>query len=123
MDRKTVQRSLIFQAVEKLNIHATAEQVYEYVVQKHPSISKSTVYRNLSQMAESGKLLNIGNFYGTTHYDHQLHEHFHFICEKCRQIFDVEGEISEILSKMADTEGLVIKSCNLSLSGLCRECK
>jgi len=68
--RNTIQKQLVLDAVKELNIHATAEQVFEYVVKKHTSISKATVYRNLSQMAESGELLNIGSFYGSAHYDH-----------------------------------------------------
>jgi len=68
--RNTVQRQLIFDAVKELNIHATAEQVIEYLAKKHPSIGRATVYRNLNTMSESGELLRIGSFYGSTHYDH-----------------------------------------------------
>jgi len=64
--RNTVQRQLILDAVRELDIHATAEQICEYIHKKQPSVSKATVYRNLNQMTESGELLNIGYFYGAT---------------------------------------------------------
>jgi len=121
--KNTVQRSLILQAVKALNIHASAEQVFEYVVKSHPSISKATVYRNLSQMAASGELLNIGDFYGAAHYDHNCHEHYHFICENCKRIFDIEGDFSDIFGRVNGKDGLHIKNFNLSFNGLCRACK
>ncbi|MDR2542378.1 MAG: transcriptional repressor [Treponema sp.] len=121
--RNTIQRQLVFNAVKELNVHVTAEQVYEYVVKKHPSISRATVYRNLNQMSDAGELLNIGNFYGSTHYDHNCRKHHHFICEVCRQVFDVNVCIPGICDKITEMEGFEIKGHNLSFYGLCKSCK
>jgi len=74
-------------------------------------------------MAESGELLNIGDFYGTAHYDHNCHEHYHFICEDCRRIFDIEGDFSDIFSRVNGINGLDIKDFKLSFNGLCSGCK
>jgi len=120
--RNTIQKQLVYNAVKELDIHANADQVYEYVVAVHPSISKATVYRNLGQMVESGELLNIGSFYGSTHYDHNCHDHYHFICDGCKRVFDINTRFPEI-DKIADMNGLEIKSHNLSFTGLCGECK
>ncbi|MCL2674779.1 MAG: transcriptional repressor [Defluviitaleaceae bacterium] len=121
--RNTVQRQLILNAVKELDVHATAEQVVEHLAKTHPAIGRATIYRNLNQMAESGELLKVGNFHGSTHYDHNCHEHYHFVCNECKCIFDVEGSFSNVLEKLADTEGFDITACNISFSGLCRECK
>ena len=121
--RNTVQRQLVYDAVQELNIHATAEQVYDYIAERHPSVSKATVYRNLGKMVESGELLNIGNFFGIARYDHNCHEHYHFICEDCRRIFDVDGDFAGIVSKIKGTEEFDITSFHISFSGLCRGCK
>lgn len=120
--RNTIQKNLIYNAVKELDIHANAEQVYEYVTAIHPSVSKATVYRNLGQMAESGELLNIGNFYGSTHYDHNCHDHYHFICEECKRVYDINTRFPEI-DAIDCPEGLVIKKHNLSFSGLCNDCQ
>ena len=121
--RNTVQRQLVLNAVRELDIHATADQVYEYVLRKIPTISKATVYRNLNQLTESGELLNIGSFNGSTHYDHQCHDHYHFICEACKRIFDVEGDISDILARFGHMDGFDITFCNISFGGSCWDCK
>ena len=121
--RNTVQRQLILDAVRELNIHASAEQVVEHLAKKHPSIGRATIYRNLNYMAESGELLRIGSFYGSTHYDHNCHEHYHFVCSQCRRIFDVEGSLSDVIDRFRQTDGFDITDCNLSFSGLCWVCK
>ncbi|MCL2819237.1 MAG: transcriptional repressor [Oscillospiraceae bacterium] len=120
--RNTIQRQLVYNAVKELDIHANAEQVYEHIITVHPSISRATVYRNLNQLAESGELLNIGSFYGTTHYDHNANDHYHFICEKCKHIYDISNCFPEI-KNLTQTNGLIIKSHNLSFFGICNECK
>jgi len=121
--RNTIQRQLILNAVSELDIHATAEQVYDYVHEMQPSISKATVYRNLSQMAEAGDLLNVGTFYGAAHYDHNVHEHYHFVCSDCKQVFDVDGDLSGILDSVKKTDEIDITNFHISFSGLCRGCK
>lgn len=120
--RNTIQRRLIFDAVRELNIHATAEQVYDYVSEKYPAISKATVYRNLSQMADSGELLNIGNFYGSAHYDHNCHRHYHFICEKCGKVYDIDGFEPDIDGCNLAMDGFEVRSHTLTFSGYCPDC-
>ena len=116
MMRNTIQRSLIKNAVEELNIHATAEQVYEHIIKQHPNISKATVYRNLSQMAETGELRNIGVLFGNTHYDHNCHQHYHFICKNCKRVFDVDEDLADVFEK------LKFKVVNVTFDGLCNDC-
>jgi len=118
--RNTIQKQLILNAVSELDIHATAEQVYDYVIKQYPTISKATVYRNLRLMSEAGEISNIGSFYGQTHYDHNLHNHNHFVCENCKKVFDIEYD-ADILKNTKGIEGFDIS--NISFTGLCLDCK
>ncbi len=120
--RNTIQRRIILDSVKELDIHATAEQVYENVVSKHPTISKATVYRNLARMAEAGEILNIGNLFGSVHYDHNCHEHYHFVCEECKRIFDVDDCFLDIPSRFTGMEGFEVTGHLLTFRGLCRDC-
>jgi len=125
--RNTIQKQLILSAVAKLNIHANAEQVYEFLAKDNPHISKATVYRNLAQMADSGQLQSAGVFNGATCYDHNLHTHYHFACDKCGAIFDVEKNslqqdiIENFVNSYANND-FKIKNHNLSFSGICKKC-
>ena len=121
--RNTIQRQLIKNAVKKLDIHATAEQVYDYIAEENPSIGRATVYRNLGRMSESGELLRISSYSGVTHYDHNCHEHYHFICKNCKRVIDMEGSLSDVFARFENTEGFDIADCHISFSGLCWDCK
>ena len=121
--RKTVQQQLIFDAVKELDIHATAEQVVDYLAEKHPAIGRATVYRNLSHMSESGVLLKIPSYYGSTHYDHNHRPHSHFVCGICRCVVDIDGDFSDVCEKFAKTEGVDITGMHISFSGTCWKCK
>ena len=121
--RNTIQRQMIFAALCDLDIHATAEQIYDRVSVQYPSISKATVYRNLAQMAESGEILNVGNFNdGAVHYDHRLDKHYHFACDACGRVFDVSTDLGEICGKMTGLDGHEVKNHSLTFSGVCRDC-
>ena len=121
--RQTVQKQLIANALKELDIHATAEQVFGHIARQHPSISKATVYRNLSQMSESGEILNIGDFYGCAHYDHVCRLHYHLICEDCRRVFDVEGDFSDIADRIENLGEFDVTGHSISFRGLCHSCK
>ena len=54
--RNTIQRALVFEAVNQLKCHATADEIYQMVAAEHPNISKGTVYRNLHQLSENGEI-------------------------------------------------------------------
>jgi len=126
MKRNTVQKQLIMAAVKELDIHANAGEVYEFVTKNNPSISKATVYRNLSQMAKDGELLNIGTFSGVVHYDHNTHEHAHFVCNNCGVVFDVDCDIeavNKIKDNIAISSEYTITSYNLSFGGICKKCE
>ena len=123
MKKNTIQRQLIANAVKDLNIHATAEQVFDHIIQEYPSIGRATVYRNLAQMAESGELLKFQNCSGTTHYDHNCHDHYHFVCNSCGCVFDVDGDFSDLIPRCKNTCGFDISECHVLFTGICWACK
>lgn len=54
MNRNTIQRSLVLEAVNKLHCHATADEIYREIIKTHPHISRATVYRNLNLLSDRG---------------------------------------------------------------------
>ena len=56
MKRNTIQRMLVLETVNKLQCHATADEIYRAIVKDHPNISRATVYRNLNSLSESGDI-------------------------------------------------------------------
>ena len=79
--RNTIQRSLVLNAVNKLQCHATADEVYDEIAKEHPNISKATVYRNLKLLSDMGVIRRMEVPGGADRFDHRCQEHCHVRCE------------------------------------------
>lgn len=122
--RNTIQRALVLQAVNRLQCHATAEEVYVAIAEEYANISKGTVYRNLNQLAESGQVLKIEVPNGADRFDHQCHEHYHARCLNCGRVFDVDMDyITNLQNAIKDCRGFEFSGHDIMFKGLCSECK
>ena len=101
-------------------MHANAEQVCAWLQKKHIGVGKATVYRNLSKMAETGEILCVGSFLNNVHYDHNTHEHHHFMCSVCKKVFDIDGTVDGVLKTVSGVDGFVVQ--NVNFFGTCKEC-
>ena len=122
--RNTIQKKMVSDAVYELANHPTAEEVYHKVSMIYPSISKGTVYRNLSVLAEEGEIMKLDIPNEAVRYDHTLREHYHARCEKCGRVFDVDMDIiPDITDKIKDSHGFVFLGYDIFFKGICPECK
>ena len=115
-----MQRQIIFDAVNSLANHPTAEDVYLHVVKTHPTISKATVYRNLAAAAENGEISSIGIYDGAMRFDHRKDDHFHFVCDNCKKLIDVPS--FDLKAHLTTLRDLKINKAELTLRGLCKDC-
>lgn len=124
MRRNTIQRRLVFEAVNRLKSHATADEIYEAVAFEHPTISRGTVYRNLNQLAESGEIRKMAIPGGPDRYDHCCHEHYHARCQRCGRVFDIEMDyIADLEKAIRDAHGFSISGHDIVFRGVCPECQ
>lgn len=122
--RNTIQRAMVLDAVNKLQCHATAEEVYQMVSDEHPNISKGTVYRNLNQLAERGEIRKIEVPGNADRFDHICHDHYHARCLKCGKVFDVEMDYMKDLEKQVkDAHGFEFSGHDLMFKGVCPNCR
>lgn len=122
--RNTIQKQTILYAVKELANHPTAEQVYEKVLAKLPNISRATVYRNLSIMADRGMLQRIGVPGGADHYDHTLEAHYHVLCTQCGALEDIwlEEPAVNLMTQVQQKSSFTIQNYQLVFNGLCPCC-
>ena len=122
--RKTIQRSLVLETVQELRCHATADEIFETIVKKHPNISRGTVYRNLNLLSDMGEIHKIEMPSGADRFDHICREHYHAKCVKCGRVFDVEMEfMADIEKNIKDTRGFEITGHDIIFKGTCLDCK
>lgn len=122
--RNTIQKELVLDAVLCMHRHVTADEVYEFIGKDHPSIGKATVYRNLSALADEGKILKIEIPDGPDRFDFTAERHFHVRCIRCGRILDVEMDSStEIMERVYDSHGVQLISYDILFKGICPDCQ
>ena len=119
--RNTRQKQLILDTLNSMRCHPTAEAIYAEVKQKNPKISLGTVYRNLTVLAEEGKIVNI-DMSEASHFDHRTDNHNHFVCTKCKKVFDINIQYDSSLDGKEQKDGFYIENHETVFKGLCPDC-
>ena len=124
IQRNTVQRKIILDALIKLNTHPAVDEVYAEVHKNHQSISKATVYRNLRQLAENKIIRSVSIPDGLERYDGRNSQHYHFKCSNCENIYDVDIEyIDSIDETVFKKYGFQIERHDIIFTGICKQCR
>ena len=118
------QREIILNTLKENVVHPTAEYLYAKVKEKDPKISLATLYRNLNQLTENGIIKKIDGLENSSHYDHNTHNHYHFICKKCNRVYDIKSEVApDLINKTEELTGFLIENHDIVFSGICKECR
>ena len=122
--RQTIQKELVLNAVRTLKKHATADEVYSFIANEHPSVGKGTVYRNLNILADEGKVRKVEISDGPDRFDFTLTEHYHVKCIKCGDVSDVDMvKLSDLKKKIKDDHGIEFLGYDILFRGICPKCK
>lgn len=124
MNNYSKQREIILEAFQYL-YHPTAEQIYDKVHEDNPTISKSTVYRNLNVLLENKIIKKIKVLTGPDRFDYVGKEHYHIICNQCGKVFDFMYDFKqdELKEKIQSQTGVITNVDSITLYGICEECK
>ena len=123
IQRNTVQRQIVSDALKKLKIHPSIDEVYAAIHKNHPSISKTTVARNLRQLAENGLVRQISTPDGEERYDYNTEPHYHFQCAHCQNIMDVDIEyLAGVNDAVQNKYGVRVQKHDMVFSGVCQKC-
>ena len=122
--RNTIQRTLVLEAVNRLQCHATADEIYAEIAKEHPHISRATVYRNLNLLAELGEIRKLEIPGAADRFDHRCHDHCHVRCETCGRVFDVDMEyVAGLEQNIRDAHGFAFTGYDILFRGICPECR
>ncbi|MCL1992030.1 MAG: transcriptional repressor [Spirochaetes bacterium] len=123
MSRNTVQRQIILAGLQRLNSHPTIDEVYAEVQKEHPAISKTTVYRNLRNLADEGIIRQVALPDGLERYDGFAARHYHFNCTRCGCISDVAVEYLQSLDdSIEQSYGFRVEGHDTVFTGACQDC-
>jgi Fur family peroxide stress response transcriptional regulator len=123
--RLTHQRLEILRELVGAKDHPSAETVFGRVRRRLPTISLDTVYRTLSTFDELGLIMRVPVTGDQGRFDADTSPHHHFVCSRCRSIYDflwdefdklVLPDDSESLGNVADRRVVVRGVCHICLN-------
>jgi len=122
--RQTSQRTRIKKVLAEANKHYNADDIFELVNQDQnlKAISKATVYRALNSMYEQKEILKImkGN---VAYFDGNISKHYHFICEKCHEIIDVNYPgLDDFEDFIQSNYNVKVSGYEINVTGICEKC-
>jgi Fur family transcriptional regulator, peroxide stress response regulator len=103
--------------------HLSAEELYRGLKNEFPKVSLGTVYRNLSVLAETGEIRKLDFFSDFDRFDPVTTNHYHFVCDRCREIYDLDMPIEKSFERKVESlAGHVVRRHRLEFFGTCRTC-
>ncbi len=119
--KSTTQRLIIFEALQNMHNHPTAEDILNHISKSYPSISLSTIYNTLDLFVENKIINKLKNDNGIIRYDAFIENHHHLYCSETDKIEDYSNiELDNLLTKffaenkISDFE---IKDIKLQING------
>ena len=113
-------RNAILEYLQETDEHPSAEMVYNNLKPQIPDLSLGTVYRNLHQMAEEGRIMEIP---GTVvRFDANTAPHTHFSCCECGGVSDLDMPYDTQLDQIVEQNGCRVQTHNLMFYGICPAC-
>ncbi len=118
--RPSHQRLKILEYFHIYKNHPTAEEIFDALRKKMPTLSKATVYNTLKAFVEETILEEILIDENEVRYDLCSKKHGHFKCRKCGAIYDFDVSIDDM-----PTGGLhefKIENKSIYFKGVCPKC-
>lgn len=119
--RNTKQKELIDNVVSSTNSFFTAEDIYNLTKKKDSKLGIATVYRFLNNLKRTGKLYSYICDRKTL-YSKEKNSHCHYICEKTGKVIHFNIENLEFLKNIKQKIPGDIRSIQLEIRGICKEC-
>ena len=123
----THQRMAVYEALVSSRSHPGAEEIFQTVRGKFPTISRGTVYRILETLCGMGLVNDVNRTADTARFEAAREPHHHLVCLECRRIDDLYDEtLHEIPARAgrnAKTAGFEVTAYQIQFVGYCRDCR
>ena len=119
----THQRMEIFREVAQTGDHPDAENVFQGVRERMPTMSLDTIYRTLWLLKDLGLITTLGASRERTRFDANLTPHHHFLCVQCGLTRDFyNDEFDELMLPESVKAFGYVETTQVKVKGVCRKC-
>lgn len=125
--RLTTERATLVEEVFALHEHFDTDLMVARLANRKDgrSVSRSTVYRGLTELVEAGLIRRVARANGREVYEHDYGypEHDHLICSKCQKMIEFRNtEVRRLIEAIAREQGFQLSGHRLEAQGLCSDC-
>ena len=117
----TPQRQLLFRLLHDNTQHPTADVLFARASEEMPGISLRTVYQTLTDLTAMGELSQVSFGAGPAHFDPNVADHHHAVCDTCGTILDVYVDGADQLA-IDGLDGFHPASASIVFHGSCASC-
>lgn len=114
-------RIRILKMIDENQIHPTADELYQSLIDEFPTLSKMSVYNNIDALVDAGLIRRLTIENNEVRYDCILSEHGHFKCIKCGQIYNFD--LDDSLMSLDHLNGFKILEKDVFVKGVCPDCQ
>ena len=118
----TPQRVAIVDELYK-NGHMNVDDLYKNLLEKFPSISLATIYKNINAMVEKIFLNEVKLPETKSVYELIKEEHSHLVCSSCGKIEDIMIDTSVLQSSLLKQSSFKVQSSEVIFTGVCENCQ
>ena len=102
---------VILELINSSDSHMTAEQIFLTLKQTYPSVVLATVYNNLNDLHQQGKIRKISVEGYPDRFD-KTARHDHLVCRRCGRLSDLY--LSDLTAELEKQVGFVIDGYDLT---------
>jgi Fur family ferric uptake transcriptional regulator len=123
--RTTSQRRLLLDLILQSQGHLDADELYRRAREQEPSISLSTVYRNLKLFKELGLVDELHFAEAHHHYEAKAPaQHHHLVCLGCGKVIEFTSPLAERMKSQVQRENdFAVTGTEVRMKGYCSRCQ
>jgi len=119
--KATPQRLCILEVLNSYG-HASLDDIEKFTKTKFPTLSLSTIYRNLKEMLKKGLISEVKLANKKDYYEIEKESHAHLICTNCGKIEDFRVDTDTIINNIQLLTSSKIHNATISFNTTCKEC-
>ena len=102
--------------------HPTADEIYNSLHPKMPTLSKTTVYNTLKLLTDKRAALQLTIDERNSCFDADTAPHAHFLCRECGKVYDICLSNTHLENNAQIPDGFRMDEAQLYLKGICPTC-
>ncbi|MCF6172566.1 MAG: transcriptional repressor [Campylobacteraceae bacterium] len=119
--KATPQRLCMLDTLDECG-HATLDEIQKIISKKFPTLSLSTIYRNLNDMINQEIVSEVKISNKKDYYEIKKEKHVHLVCQKCGNIKDFKIKTDDLSKRIEELTGDKVLDNMITFDVVCKDC-